>query len=207
MIPQDTLQIPPMPAVFLVPDGDDSITDIHDLELGGIGISDPSKGLQYQTWTLDVLGSGTGTYVSLTAPNTAATTIFSSPGITWARLTFDQNMHPFVAFIDQNGAAFFWWDPTIPGNTITRMVAGVSFPCCSMDDKRNVATLVGWNDIILAYVRSQNLYYVQQRDRYATERLLYTNLTTMTPNPTLWKVGMNYDFRLQFSIRGVLYGT
>lgn len=205
MIPQQVLSPTPYVANYFVPDGDPSITELYDLELGGVGLSDPSQGLQVQNWSLTVDNTlGTFTIASATQ---APLVLFTRTNPTWGRLAFDQNMKPFVAFIDQTGAHYYWWDPTIPGNTITDLPAGVSFPCCSMDDKRNIATIVGYNDIILSYILNGNLYFRAQRDRYLVEYLLYTNLMQLVASPRLWKIGMNLLFRMQFAVQGVLYGA
>lgn len=205
MIPQNMLAPSPVISAFFSPDGDTSITELLDLELGGIGLNDPSQGLQVQTWQLSV-DNLLGTF-TISSDTQAPLILFTRSNPTWARLAFDQNMHPFISFVDQTGAHFYWWDPTIPGNTITDLSAGIQFPCCSMDDKREIATLMGWNDIILAYILNNNLYFRAQQDRYTVEYLLYTDLTKLVAAPRLWKIGMNSLLRLQFAVQGVLYGT
>ena len=204
MIPQRSLIQPPQGSAFLSPDAT-PITNLTDYQLGGIGLANPSQGLQVQNWFLEVLGTGTGTYIQISALNTSPIFMFTSPNITWARLAFDQNMHPFIAFINQTGPGYWWYDPLIPGQTFVFMTSDVTNPCCTMDDKRPLETRLGTNDIILAYTRIGNLFYRQQRDRYQTEYLLYTNINTILPNPTLNKIGMGAGNRLQFQIYGSLY--
>ena len=204
MIPNKSLISPTIVAAYISPD-DLAVTALVDYELGGVGLSDASQGLEYQTWTLNVTGSATTTAVELSAPNTAATQIFARPNITWARLAFDQNMRPVIAFIDQGGPTLYWYDSTIPGNTFTSLSTGATYPCCTMDDKRASQTRLGNNDVIVSYVKNGNLYYLQQRDRYATEYVLKTNLNTIIANPFLNKVGMDADRRLLFEVNGQLY--
>ena len=204
MIPNQSLISPTIIASYFSPD-DLANTSLVDYELGGVGLDNSSQGLEYQTWTLNVLGSAAATSVSLSAPNTPATEIFARPNITWARLSFDQNMSPVIAFIDQGGPTLYWYDSSIPGNTFTLLATGSTYPCCTLDDKRNIQTRLGNNDVIVAYVKNNNLYYVQQRDRYATEYVLYTNLTPLISNAFLNKVGMDTDRRLLFEIGGQLY--
>lgn len=205
MIPNQALVQPPQTGAFLPPKNIRP-TDITDSCLGGIGLSDASRGLSYQTWTGVVNLPGTiNSSISISAPNTPPTTIVTSPNITWLRISFDQNMHPFCSFIDQNGAAYYWFDPTIPGNTIVRMAAGVTSPNCVMDDINTLATRLNTNDIILSYIFNGNLCYRQLRDRFGTEYVLYSGINTVVSNPTLYVTGMNTRNRLQFEVDGALY--
>lgn len=204
MIPNNSLIQPPQQKEFIYPDNLD-ITDLLDYELGGIGLSDPSEGLQYQVWTARVRGVAASTYVTLEAPNYPETTYLTLPNITWVRLAFDQNMHPVICVVYQSGPAFYWYDPTIPGNTLTALPNTAITPCCTMDDKRPLETRLGTNDVIIGYLKSNNLYYVQQRDRYGTEYLLLASVQLLIANPLLVRIGMDVDYRLQFQITGQLY--
>lgn len=160
---------------------------LEDYEMGGVGISDTTKGNLYQEWQVSLSGDD----VQLFAPNTAPFTVFSRPGISQLALAFDQNMNPFVAFV-QNGDAWFWWFDTIAqAQVFTQMDSDVVTPRCTLDDKRKSQS--GNSDIILAYVRGTGLYYRLQRDRYQTEYLLDANA-----GPALHDVQMASNFRLQF---------
>lgn len=205
MIPNKSLIQPPIWSFFLPPVNlPNTFTSCE--ALGGIGLSDPSQGLQVQNWSGYVSNVGlTTSSVHLSSNNTPDTIIFSSPGIIWMRFTFDQNMHPFVAFYTGTIASYFWWDPTIPGNTITNLPTGPTYPACILDDPRNLQTLLGNNDIILAYINSNNLCYRQQRDRYGVEYTLYSGMNNVINNPFVNKIGMNEGNRLQFEIGGQLY--
>ena len=161
MIPYKSLVQPPRPVGFLYPDNLVS-TNLFDHELGGIGLSDPSQGLQVQVWTLEVIGNLLTTAIQVTSPNTLPTILFSLPNITWARLAFDQNMHPVICYITNAGPGFWWYDPIIPGQTFTSFTSDVQTPCCSMDDKRPLETRLGKNDVIIAYLRTGNLFYRQK---------------------------------------------
>lgn len=207
MIPNKSLIQPPLWSPYLPPDSEwDTLTNTTDVSLGGVGLSDPSQGLEYQDWSGFVTDVGLSTSsVYLTAPNTPDTFIFSEPGLTWMRFTFDQNMHPFICFVGSNRSGYFWWDPLLPGNTITAFPAGITVAACSMDDKRPLQTRLGNNDIIVGYVNNNNLCYRQQRDRYGTEYVLYDNINTLVSNPFVNKVGMDIKNRLQFQVAGQLY--
>jgi len=204
MIPQNGLTPVGMPRAFLPPDNMD-IPPTADWELGGIGLSNSSTGLEVQVWHLFVTGVDAGTQVWVEALNTPPTLMFSQPFITWARLAFDQNMHPVISFMGQNGVGYWWFDPTVPGQVFAFLPDTCRMPCVTMDDKRMIATLNGTNDVILAYFNGNNLCFRQERDRYGTEYILAINVDDFISNPFLNSVGMNEQYRLQFDIRGALY--
>lgn len=207
MIPGGNLSNPTVWSPYLVPDGEVT-SDTEDYNLGGVGLSDPSQGLEYQNWHGFVTSlNRPSSAVWLESSNTPAVQIMSSPYITWMRFTFDQNMHPFVTFISQEGSGYYWWDPQIPGNVkfIFPSALGITFCACGLDDKRFFAALLGESDIILSYVRNNNLCYRQQRDRYGTEYILAANINLILANARVSKVGMNLGGRLQFYLQGDLY--
>ena len=188
-----------------IPPDDINPTDLVDWELGGIGLSDPSQGLEVQAWELQVLGTLATTSVWLSAPNTPATQIFAYPNIEFARLAFDQNMRPVISFVAAALPYLYWWDPLIPGNTTTALPTTIVTPCVTMDDKRSRSTLLGLNDVVMCYINGTNLCYRLQRDRYGVERVWYTNITSVIANPTVNRIGMTEGLRLLIDIHGALY--
>lgn len=204
MKPAKTLVDPAIITPFLYPDG---LTEdpLIDYQMGGVGLSDPSKGSQYQVWTLTVTGAGAGTAISVSAPNTTSTQILSSPSISWARLAFDQNMHPIIGLVDYQGPKLYWWDPLIPGNTYLNLPATANNPCVTLDDKRPLETTLGTSDVVLTYVNGSNLVYRLQRDRYEVEYVWYSGINTVISSPFVNKVGMSSGGRLQVDVRGALY--
>ena len=206
MIPNNVLAVQTERAQYLPPD--DAPTDnLTSYEDGGIGIQDPSQGLQVQTWTLTSDSQG----VYLSAPNTPKTRLFTLgdigaargkiPGtpITEVSLAFDQNMRPFVAFVADALAGFWWFNSQTNTMTFTDLATDVAgnkalTPRCCLDDKRPRES--GNSDIILAYVRANVLYFRMQRDRYGVEYQLMDNAFF-----TLDQVGMNRKGRLQFRVR------
>lgn len=161
-----------------------------DYELGGIGLSDPSEGLKVKLWTLYLEGEND---VTITAEGVEPVTLFSRDGIQELSLAFDQNMRPFVAFVQHGDAWFWWYDTAISATRFTQLPGAVS-PRCTLDDKRQIAQ--NTSDIILAYVKSNNLYMRYQRDRYTIEYLLKTEV-----DGTLVSVGMAKNNRLRFKMR------
>jgi hypothetical protein len=193
MLPGGVLSIPDFPAPYLYPD---SIVPDRDLdyEHGGVALNDPSLGLTYQKWTLRLLidqfdvGS-----VLLSAENTPEMLLFALPGVTDVSLAFDQNMNPFVAFL-QSGQARFWWFDTVSSSQIfSDLPVGTTAPKCCMDDKREEHT--GTSDILMAYVRGDTLYYRQQRDRYEIEYALATPVVGQ-----VLEIGMTTNNRVKIMV-------
>lgn len=190
---------------FLYPDY--LYTDgLVDYELGGKGLSDASTGLMVQVWTATLVGvpGEAGTSVHVSAPNTPDTLLFQRDGITEISLAFDQNMKPFIAFVAAGQATFWWYDATLPGQKFTDLPVGSSSPKCTLDDKRNLQTLAGTSDILITYIKDDNLYYREQRDRYTIEYLLKADLSTLLLAPRVGKLAMANKERVQFYLYGSL---
>lgn len=163
-----------------------------DYELGGAGLNDATQGLMVQVWRAftdkdDPLGT-----VYIESPTHPASVIYSAPGISDICLTFDQNMQPFLSFM-QGGAAKFWWFDTSLGMYVTTTLPiGSRSPKASLDDKRFFANV--YNDIVLGYIQSDQLYVRYQRDRF---EVVYDFNTVMTKD--LLRIGMRADSRLMFA--------
>jgi hypothetical protein len=166
-----------------------------DYELGGPGLSDATGGLKQKVWVLRAEGDTGKIYIS--APGVAETLLFTAPGVTEVSLAFDQNMRPFVAFVQAGQAKYRWYDTVSESNRISNLDPADVTPRCTMDNKNDSAIELGTNDIILTYVRAGALYYRQQRDRFDTER----QLSPTTPG-RLMRVGMNVGRRLQWMFEG-----
>ena len=186
MIPEHLLSTTVVQADFLFPDSLER-SDLVDYELGGIALSDPSQGLEVQRWTLTYVDPD----IIITPDSGGDNVAFSIAGITEASLAFDQNMHPFIAYVVAGESWYWWFDPFTAGQEHVQMATGILTPRCCLDDKR--ASQTDSSDVILAYIRIGNLYYREQRDRYAIEYLLAAG----TPYQ-LSRIGMNIKIRLQF---------
>ena len=192
MIPGNILSPEPVIAAYLYPDNLD-VTKTVDYELAGLAVDDPSEGLEYQGWKLtyadpDII------VTPLTVGNPVV--LFSMAGIEEVSLAFDQNMHPFIAYVIDSQAWYWWYDPIAQAQVHVEMDANVTTPKCCMDDKRDTQTSV--SDIILAYIKdNSDLYFKHQSDRFVGEFELATDLST----PFLNRVGMNEKTRLQFLFR------
>lgn len=188
MLPDGVLSTTPQPAGFLPP-RDAPPQPLVDYEMGGVAISDPSKGLLVKAWRMRWVE---GDFI-LDAPATAPTVVYSADDVTELSFTFDQNMKPFITFVDAVSPKYYWYDSAAGGYQLVNLASDVITPKCTLDDKR--LNQVGVSDIILAYIRAGSLCYRQQRDRFDTEYVLKDNV-----GGRLRRIGMNYNWRLQFDI-------
>lgn len=195
-LPDNVLASTKIIGYYLSPDDLESSPFI-DFELGGIGLSDPSAGLQVQVWTANLVRDGVKERgdIFISAPNTPAVLFFSSSQLSHVALAFDHNMRPFVAYMEDGLAKHFWFDTNVAAYVTTTLPVGSTAPKCCMDDKR--LSQVGVSDIILTYTRAGTLYYRQQRDRYTIERPLVSGLD---PAAQVLSVGMNDKNRLQWVV-------
>lgn len=190
MIPVPGMSSTPVPASI---NGGKGLTDnlLIDYETGGAGLNDSVGGLRYQIWKAEVLNFRE---VWLSAPNTPQTFVFSSGyALQEISLAFDQNMRPYIAYVENGIAKFYWFNSLIGAPDILTLPLGSRNPKATMDDKFDEATNLGTNDIILAYMRGTTLYYRLQRDRYQIEYVLKTDVVG-----DLLKFGMGANRRLQF---------
>lgn len=167
------------------------VTKTIDYEDGGVALQDASEGLLYQRWRARLFDAGRDeSRVMLSAPNTPEFEAYAAPGITEISFTFDRNMSVAMAFVQGGTAKLWWFDSLASSMVVTDIGASVASPRVAHDDKRDFAS--SWSDVILAYVRDNNLYYRQQRDRYLTERLLAEGVRPLI------KIGMGRGLRMQF---------
>lgn len=169
-----------------------------DYEAGPIALNDPSEGTKYQAWTLRYFPA-TGDF-TLEAPNTAPTIVLTVMGVTEVSLAFDLNGNPFIAFVENGDAKYWWWDPTLPGLATTALPANSISPRCCTDDKRDYAATAGVSDIILCYVVDGAAEFRVERERYTIPQTLVDPfLHPVLGLPAVFKrVGMNKQNRLQW---------
>lgn len=191
-LPDNRLSTEPVPGYFLGARAQ-VFPDYIDYMDGGVGIQDPSLGLNYQTWTAEIVEDIVEDRIVLSAPTYPATAIYTGDDITEVSLAFDQNMQPAVAFMEAGVAKMLWYDTTIQELVVTEIPGNVSHPRVAFDDTRsfNLANA----DVILAYIRDGALYYRQQRDRYGIERQLSSG-----PWIALVRIGIGSGYRFQFQV-------
>lgn len=190
MLPDNVPSTLPVTNVMLNPDAN-ARSPLVDYELGGVAIGDPSQGLQAITWMCYLADNSSDVMLK---PGDGSPVFFASiANVTEIALAFDQNMRPMIAYETSGSIALRWYDPVLSGYTTTVFGAGRN-PRLTLDDKRTFN--LNNSDVILAYIRGDGLYYRQQRDRFAVERLLETGMSSLS----LVAVGMNRSWRLQFDL-------
>lgn len=199
MIPEQRLSTAEQFAPLVTPNPQPSL--VQSRQLGGVGLSDPSQGLDVKVWTCEVQGTAIIVYAHDVLP----VTLFNRADVTEVSLAFDQNMRPFVAFVQAGVAKFYWYDSLIENYAFTDLPAGSTTPRATLDDHRS--SQLNTSDIILTYIHDGNLYFRAQRDRYLIQYLLYGDLNLDLINPQIQWVSMQENFRLQFKIRGTFYGS
>jgi len=194
-IPENRLSSLHITDFYIAPDDRETFA-LLDYEQGGIGLNDPSQGLNIIPWTLRYFPA-TGDMV-IESETTAPTILFTRSGITEISLAWDQNMNPFVAFVENGDAKFWWYDSEIATTVFTNLPANSLTPRCCLDDKRQ--SLTGDSDIILCYVLNGDLKMRMQRDRYEVQYTLQSPfLHPQFDLPAvIKKVGMNKKNRLQW---------
>jgi hypothetical protein len=162
-------------------------------ELGGIALSDTSEPFEYY-WYGYVKGKAI--YLQRSGAEPIAVLAFAGD-VTEMSFSFDQNMRPTIAYVENGVAKLYWYDASAAKNVLT-LYPNITNPRLSLDDKRKFN--IGNSDIIFAYVTDYNrLCYRLQRERYSSEHVLLTDTTKSDEKPLiLVKTGMSRDNRFLF---------
>lgn len=196
-LPGDALPNTVAAVALLSPDDIGRSARVIDYELGGIALNDGTQGLQVQNWRARLVGTEIRVAPD---PYTTETVLVTAAGITQLSLAFDQNMNPVVAYVQSGLTKLYWYSTALQAMTTTTFDAEVRSPFLCMDDKRNAASLLNINDVLLFYIRTNRLCYRQQRDSYNTERTLaWFDGSQVTIN----KAGMNVGLRMQIELVGL----
>lgn len=170
--------------------------NLWDYDYGGIAMQDPSAGLQYQVWKCKWESTDSTVYIAPLASEDYEAVAVQSDVVEVA-FTFDQNMRYQLALRLSDGTVkHHWYDPTISDYTVT-VYTGIDSVAIKLDDKRNNATQGGFSDIILTYIKNNNLYFRLQRDRYLIQYLLYSGIPA---DRCISQFGMNNIWRMQWRI-------
>lgn len=192
MLPDHALSSEPVRGAYLPPTTlNKNLLEYY--ELGGIAIQDPSMGLQYQAWKCYY--NSDSNQVRLLAGTTGVDTLlFTLAGIVEISFCFDQNMRWSVVYkLESGDVEFRWFDSSEGDYVITVYPDTYLSPKLTLDDKRPLQS--GSSDMILTYIRSDNLYMREQRDRFLVEYLLYEDLPA---GAYIRNFGMNSVLRLQW---------
>src|SRR5690554_5867881 len=149
-LPQNQLSSVPVPGYFLGARAQ-VFPDYIDYADGGVGIQDPSLGLDYQVWTAEIVEDIIEDRIVLSAPTHPATTVYTGDDITEVSLAFDQNMNPTIAFVEAGVAKLYWYDTLAGEQVVTTIPGNVTHPRVALDDPRpfNIVN----SDVILAYIK------------------------------------------------------
>lgn len=161
-----------------------------DYETGPVGIQDPSEGINYQIWS-GIVNPTEGIY--LWADNTPIAKYLSLADISEFNFTFDQNANLAIVYVRYGIAYLYWYDSTISDMTTTTLGSNYISPKLSLDDKRSESSAT--SDIVLGYIRNNNLCIRLQRDRYETEYVLELDVRGRIDS-----MGMGKNWRFQFHL-------
>ncbi len=166
-----------------------------DYEDGPIHIQDTSEGLQYQIWRARIVADT----VYITSATLAETPVMTVRGIEEISLAFDQNGRHLLTYLVNEGVWLYWYDPILQRYAHLLIEVGAISPRITLDDKRTLQR--SSSEIILAYVKNNNLYCRSQLDRYQITYLLQEVV-----GGRLLRIGMNSVYRMQFIFQAQPYG-
>lgn len=167
-MPNNVLSSQPIVGAFLAPRTvlrNTPALGLLDYHMGPVALSDPTLSIAYQLWT--VRGDASNIYLS--APNTPEYPVLPGQSAIWVALGFDQNGNVFIAWTaNKTGQSYYYWfDTTIPGYRISAVPGVVNRVFACLDDPRPAEFQT--DDVMVSYVRAQQLYMRQQRDRFGVE--------------------------------------
>lgn len=189
-LPENNLSHRPIYGAFLVPEKAEPLVDF---EWGGVDLLDTSQGLQVNIWKCYYRDN----WICI-ENEVVKHQLLKVENVKSLSLSFDFNMHPTIAYTTENAnkkiSAFLYWYDTAQAKQITTEY-GVDYktPQVSLDDHRLHQSANA--DIIFAYIKNENLYYRQQRDRFLIERLLHEGVGDVE----LTQIGMTTKNRFQFA--------
>ena len=157
---------------------------------GGKALLDPSEGLNIKNWEIYIENDK----IYNKAEDSDPIEIGAIPtDISWISFCFDQNMHYHIVYVKEGNTFWYWYDPVAEKYNTLELGSGISSPMCRLDDARFDA--ISESDIILSYVKNNNLYCRVERQRYETEHLIKENAPGQ-----LVRCGMNKKFRFQWEV-------
>ena len=167
---------------------------LYDYEYSGVALNDGTQGLEVQYWVCWANRQGEIRVKPVTEPGNG-TLLITAVGVTRLSFSFDRNMQPAVAY-ELGGAVYFYWFNSVTGAYTTTVYAGGRTPRVCHDDRR--ASAADRSDVVLVYLKEDQLVYRVQRDRYLTEHILRSGLPRTMK---LVNLGMNRRFRVQIEAR------
>lgn len=185
-LPDNELSSTPKLAPFLASSSYPS-TDSVSYTYGPKGIQDPSEGLTYQSWRARLIQGN----ISLAAPNTTEYVFTYVRCATQISLAFDQNARPLVTYLVGTSLYIYWFNPFIAQYEHRYIDDGVSSCRLKLDDER--LSQISSSQVILGYVKGDNLYMRVQSDRFEIPYLIQEGV-----QPRLIQIGLSRANRFQF---------
>lgn len=173
-----------------------AVNELEDYELGGIALSNPSKGLEFQAWHGYWNPEDATVYLK---PIDAVDYIplFSEADVIEFSFAFDQNMRwVTVTRFEDNTAKLRWYNAEIAGYSIS-VFSDIQSVKLTLDDKRELQIQSGASDVIFSYMSEGNLCWRQQRDRYEIE---YVHEVDLPHSMRITNLGMTDKLRLQWRL-------
>lgn len=191
MLPKHQLSTIPQIADWLYPYPTD-YSPLIDYEMGGVELNDSSQGLDNTLWKLE-LNKQTGE-LKLGKYGEDGEVLLTDKAIKKVSLAFDLNARPAYVLEYDNHVKFTYYD-TVTSQNVTVSFDGVRSPYLTLDDRR-VENSAG-ADILLCYIKGQQLCVRYQRDRYTVEHILHD---LPHDNYVLERVGMAVNLRVLFAL-------
>lgn len=163
----------------------------YDLEQGGVALNDASQGLTAKPWK--AYYKNNKVYIHPTDDPLAAVELFEANRVSEITLSFDFNMQPIVAYMQNDILKLWWHDGTVNQKVILEFPGNKS-PLLVFDERRPKHTTIA--DVLLFYVRDNKIYCRQMRDRFLQE---YIWLEESEPIQRILSAGMNAGYRMQLT--------
>jgi len=177
------------------------ITRTLDYEDGGMAIQNPAGGLNQQVWQARLFNAGEkSSYVQMLSETVAPFIIWQRPYLTEFSFSFDQNMQPVLAYVENGQARLRFYDSVPQAFSIITLEQNAITPRVALDDKRD---FLGYaqSDVLLAYLLNGHLVKRLGSERYQTTHLIKANVGSSG----LVTIGMNRQLRMQYRLK-VDYG-
>lgn len=198
MLPENTVSNPFIQGNLLYPDNLLPLKQYQDWEMGGIGLQQPAEGLQIQPWYFYWTPEDSKVRVQPSPPNGTPTELFTEAEVFELSGTFDQSMRWTVAtMVWGGGVTLRWYDSAIASYVVTPFEGLSAFKLCH-DDKRRMSIELGNSDILFTYIKNNNVYVRNQRDRFSIEYLLYAGVPN---NLRITHFGMADTNRVEWRLR------
>lgn len=141
---------------------------IHAIALGGVELNNSKGKLNSRYWLVTHVGSQVQIRGANGSTWGSSVVLFEEPlPIQQISLTFDQLGRPLVFYrIGQDTLKLYWYDPVSQQNIITNFGVGKD-PTACFDFPQDTGQ--PFTDVLLFYVRNDQVFMRIQRDRYAIE--------------------------------------